>query len=158
MPEQFQELKDTRQTAVDLVKKRTIEVGMTDFDGKHEYRLFDRKISIVDVFGTLDENRFMINQNGKQIQVSKEFLRQYHKKYQPDWYLETERAKQEAKERKIEDWTTLAKIKPRPLPGELVSLVGEMYAAASDRYTDLGLFKRARPLEQVMEDLIPWME
>ena len=158
LPEQFKELQEVRNTAVKVVRKRSSQVGLIDFDGKHEYRLFDGQVSIADVFGTLDENRFMIQLHGKQVQVSKEFLRQYHKKHQKDWYEETERAKQEAKQKSVEDWTSLSRIKPQPLPPALVSLVGEMYASASDRYTSSGLFKKARALEQVMEDLMLYME
>lgn len=156
--EQFKQLRDIRQAAVELAKKRGREVGLEDFDGKHEYRLFDGRIGIADVFGTLDENRFIFSLNGRKVQVSKEFLRQYHKVHQRDWYEATEKAKALAREQGVEDWTTLCEIKPRHLPGELVSLVGEMYASASDRYTGLNLFKNARPLEKVMEDLLPYME
>ena len=156
--EQFKQLEEVRQAAVDIVKKRGIEVSLEDFDGKHEYRLFGGRISIADVFGTLDENRFMFSLNGRKVQVSKEFLRQYHKIHQKDWYESTERAKALAREKGIEDWTELCETKPRNLEPRLVSLVGEMYASASDRYTGLNLFKNARSLEKVMEDLLPYME
>jgi len=143
---------------VNTVKKRGREVGLEDYDGKHEYRFFAGRISIADVFGTLDENRFMFSLNGKNVQVSKEFLRQYYKIHQREWFEATEKAKVSAKEREVEDWITLCEIKPMNLEPRLVSLVGEMYAAASDRYTGFNFFKNARPLEKVMEDLLPYME
>ena len=156
--EQFKQLKEIRESAVNTVKKRGREGGLEDYDGKHEYRFFAGRISIADVFGTLDENRFMFSLNGKNVQVSKEFLRQYYKIHQREWFEATEKAKVSAKEREVEDWITLCEIKPMNLEPRLVSLVGEMYAAASDRYTGFNFFKNARPLEKVMEDLLPYME
>ncbi len=147
--EQFGKLTTLRKAAVAVVGSTAKETGLIDYDGKHEYVLFDDEILLADVFGTFDENRFMLN--GRQ--VSKEFLRQYHKLYQQDWYEDVERAKREARELGVSDWTALAKVLPRHLDPRLVNLVGEMYASGSDRYTGLNLFKGARPLEKVMDDL-----
>ncbi len=146
--EQFEELKSIRQIAVNLVRERAREAGLVDYDGKHEYRLFNGHVEMADVFGTLDENRFMFDG----VQVSKEVLRQVYKAEQADWYSDVERAKLEAKERGVEDWRSLTKVKPRNLDPRLVQLVGEMYASAAERYTGLNLF-RTRDLEEVIGDL-----
>ncbi len=149
--EQFIQMTELRREAVNLVLERAANVGLFVFDGKHEYRCFDGKVSIVDVFGTLDENRFML---GNQ-QVSKEFLRQVFKAEQKDWVNDVGRAKKEAKERGIESWKSLVKIQPVSLDKRLINLVGEMYASASEKYTGLRLFG-ARKLEEVMKDLEPY--
>ena len=106
---------------------------------------------------TLDENRFMIDVSGKPVQVSKEFLRQYYKATQKDWYADVERAKEEAQSKGIKDWKSLVRLSPKPLPEKLVSLVGEMYASACNRYTRRKFFKEARDLDKVMQDLAPYM-
>ncbi|MBI3622654.1 phosphoribosylaminoimidazolesuccinocarboxamide synthase [Candidatus Pacearchaeota archaeon] len=151
--DQFSQLKEIRGEAVDVVSKRAREVELTDYDGKQEYRIYNGIVSLVDVFGTPDENRFMFN--GRQ--VSKEFLRQVYRREQPDWVKDIGRAKHEAKEKGIEDWKSLVKVQPRKLEPRLVELVGEMYASAADLYTGLKLFG-ARDLDKVMKDLEPYYQ
>ncbi len=155
--EQFRQLRAIREKAVWVVGGRAKEIGMKDFDGKHEYRLFNERVGLVDVLGTLDENRLVIPVSGRDVQVSKEFLRQKHKKDQAEWFAETERAKKEAREKGIENWKTLVTIRPQPLDPRLVTLVGEMYASACNRYIGRELFSGIRELETVMTDLMPYI-
>lgn len=143
----FEELKKIRRFVVDFVGKRAKETGFIDFDGKHEYVSF-KGIMLGDVVGTFDENRFVLNGE----QVSKEFLRQYYKIYQKEWYEDIEKAKVKASLLGIKDWKKLMGISPKGLDSRLISLIGEMYASGSDRYTNLNLFK-TRKLERVLEDL-----
>ncbi len=149
---QFTKLKEIRKAAVNLVSERAKEVGMIDYDGKHEYRFFNGDVEIADVFGTLDENRFMYN--GRQ--VSKEFLRQIYRKEQNEWVEDIMRAKIESKEKGIENWKTLVKTKPNKLDPKLISLIGEMYTSAAQRYT--GVNFKSRELHEVMRDLDPYYE
>ena len=144
--EQFGELEDLRNRVVPMISGRADEVGFIDYDGKLEF-IFFKGVKLGDVAGTFDENRFMFNGE----QVSKEFLRQWYKKNQPEWY----EACEEAKSKGIEDWRSLVKVQPVHLPQELVELVGEMYMAGSDRYIGLNLFRK-RPLEQIMDELRPY--
>jgi len=145
---QFTQLKELRQAGVVIVSKRTQEVGLDDFDGKHEYRFYNGIVEMADVFGTPDENRIMFN--GRQ--ANKEFLRQVYKAKQPDWVADVERAKAEAEERGIKDWKSLTTVQPRPLDPHLINLVGEMYASVAERYTGLRVFG-ARELDVVMREL-----
>ena len=145
---QFDELKRLRNVGVDIIGKRTKNVGLTDYDGKFEFVYFDGKIMFADVFGTFDENRFLFN--GKQ--VSKEILRRAHELLQPDWVRDVQRAKKEAEKNGIEDWKSLVTTYPKPLPRELVEVVGEMYSAGANLYTGRKFFE-ARPLNEVMNDL-----
>jgi len=149
--EQFLQLEMLRDAAVDVVRERTEEVGLVDFDGKHEYRLFNGIVEMADVFGTPDENRFMLDGT----QVSKELLRQVYKSEQPQWVEDVERAKAEAEERGIADWKSLTQVRPAPLSEELTDLVGEMYAATAELYTGARLFG-ARDLDVVMDKLRPY--
>jgi len=148
---QFMQLKELRYKAIKIVSKRTKEVGLIDYDGKHEYRLFNGNVEIADVFGTLDENRFVFN--GRQ--VSKEFLRQIYRREQREWVEDTVRAKVEAKEKGIENWKVLINFQPEKLEPKLIRLVSEMYTSTAQRYTGINLFG-ARDLEKVMKDLEPF--
>ena len=145
---QFKRLEGVRNYVVKVISSIASKAGFIDYDGKFEFGFYDGKIMLVDVLGTFDENRFMFNGE----QVSKELLRQWYKKNQPEWYEACLAAKSKARTEGIEDWKTLVKIKPERLPERLVELVGEMYQAGADRYTGRNLFKR-RPLEEVMSDL-----
>lgn len=146
--EQFSNLNFTKEKIASMVSGRAREVGLTDYDGKHEYISHNGGIMLADVAGTFDENRFMLGNR----QVSKELLRQHLKTTQKEWYEDIQRAKTEAEEKKIENWKSLVRVQPKPLEPRLVDLVGEMYASGANRYIGLQIFK-ARPLEKVMNDL-----
>ena len=148
--EQFEKLKELRDKTASFVGARAREVGLVDYDGKHEF-VFSDSVMLADVAGTLDEDRIMLNGE----QVSKELLRQYYKAHDPKWCNAVEDAKSRAKEEGIEDWKSLVRIQPKKLPDGLVQLVGEMYQSCADRYTGLNLFRR-RPLELVMDKLRPY--
>jgi len=53
-------------------------------DGKKEFAMDEkRRLMLVDTFGTADEDRFWdleAYQQGKQVELSKEFVRQYYRK------------------------------------------------------------------------------
>lgn len=107
------------------------------WDGKVEMRGF-HGLGIVDVVGTLDENRF-----GNL--VSKEFLRQWYKKNHPEFVAACEEWSQTGA-----GWQERCPVKPRNLPPEVSTLVSQMYMAGSNRYTQSEIFD-APPLEEVMD-------
>ena len=58
--------------------------GLIHVDGKKEFAMDEkRRLMLVDTFGTADEDRFWdleAYQQGKQVELSKEFVRQYYRK------------------------------------------------------------------------------
>src|SRR5207247_8331254 len=62
------------------VRKR----GLIHVDGKKEFAMDgDRRLMLVDTFGTADEDRFWdldAYEKGRQVELSKEFVRQYYRK------------------------------------------------------------------------------
>lgn len=115
-------------------------------DGKIECCYIDGEIRVADVVGTFDENRF--SYDGQEI--SKEVLRAYHKRTQPEWVEAVESAKEEAKSREIADWRTLCERDPEFLPTEVVDLASEMYASGTNAYIGEEWFA-APPIEAVVE-------
>jgi phosphoribosylaminoimidazole-succinocarboxamide synthase len=99
---------------------------------------------LVDVCGTLDENRFLWNG----IHVSKQVCRDYYKKL--PWYAELEEAKNKGLEKAA--WP-----EPPKLPTELVQIVSEMYKSVCDAWTGEKIFK-APPLEEVMNKYKAFLE
>ena len=129
-----------------IVTERAESAGFVHEDGKIECLYYDGGIRVADVVGTFDENRF--SYDGQQL--SKEVLRQHHKRTQPEWVEAVGEAKAEAGRRDIADWRSLCGVDPEPLPAEVIDLASEMYAAGTNAYTGEDWFA-APPIEGVVE-------
>lgn len=142
----FDELRETAYRVNEVVTERADEVGLSHQDGKIECLYHDGEIKVADVVGTFDENRFL--RDGTQI--SKEFLRQFYKGYDPEWVEEVEEAKIEADERGVADWKSLCDVNPKPLPGDVALAASNLYRAGANEYIGHELFD-APPLAEVVE-------
>ncbi|MFC7156729.1 phosphoribosylaminoimidazolesuccinocarboxamide synthase [Halomarina halobia] len=129
-----------------LVTERAAEAGLTHEDGKIECLYFDGEVRVADVVGTFDENRF--SYAGQQ--VSKEVVRQYHRREQPEWVEAVARAKEEAKARDVADWRTLCARDPEPLPEGVLRVASDLYRAGANAYLGRDLFD-APPLAEAVE-------
>ncbi|WP_227133413.1 phosphoribosylaminoimidazolesuccinocarboxamide synthase [Halorubellus salinus] len=129
----------------DVVTEQAASQGLTHEDGKIECLYYQGEIRVADVVGTFDENRFSYEGT----QLSKEVIRQYHKRTQPDWVRAVADAKAAAKERDEADWKALCDVDPQPLDDEVVEIARDMYAAGTNAYTGLELFD-APPLSSAV--------
>lgn len=111
--------------------------GFRHDDGKIEVVYHRGSLLVADVVGTFDENRFTYDGQ----QVSKEVVRQYYRRYDPQWIAAIDGAKAEAKATGQHDWRRLCAVDPTPLPQEVVTIVSDLYAAGANRYTDRELFE-----------------
>lgn len=81
---EFEHIEDTTLKIDDLIARKVEPNGLIHIDGKKEYA-FDkgRTLTIVDSFGTGDEDRFVekepFEEDGTMIQKSKEYVRQYYR-------------------------------------------------------------------------------
>jgi len=128
------------------ITERAEGVGMTHLDGKIECLYFDGEIRVADVVGTFDENRFSYGGT----QISKEVLRQYHKRTQPGWVAAVDAAKAEAKERGVADWRALCEEDPTPLDDSVIGVAADLYRAGTNRYTDRAVFPDAPSLDDAV--------
>lgn len=112
------------------------DAGLVHEDGKIECLFFDGEIRVADVVGTFDENRF--SYDGQQL--SKEVIRQYHKREQPAWVDAVNEAKARAKEEDVADWRELCEVDPQSLPRHVVTAARDMYAAGANAYMGRDLF------------------
>ncbi|WP_440988710.1 phosphoribosylaminoimidazolesuccinocarboxamide synthase [Haloarchaeobius baliensis] len=119
--------------------------GLTHEDGKIECLYFDGEIRVADVVGTFDENRFSYEGT----QISKEVIRQYHKRTQPDWVAAVTEAKERAKAENVADWRSLCEVQPEPLDDDVLAVASELYTAGANAYTGLELFD-APPLDSAI--------
>ena len=119
-----------------LVTERASEAGLVHEDGKIECLYYQGELRVADVVGTFDENRF--SYDGQQ--VSKEVIRQYHKRTQPGWVEAVSAAKREADERGVADWTSLCDRDPAPLDNEVIETARDLYCAGTNAYVGREVF------------------
>jgi phosphoribosylaminoimidazole-succinocarboxamide synthase len=129
-----------------LVTERASEAGLVHQDGKIECLYYRGELRVADVVGTFDENRFAYE--GRQ--VSKEVLRQYHKRTQPEWVEAVSTAKREADRRDVADWKSLCDASPDPLDGGVLETARDLYCAGTNAYVGSDVFD-APPLEAAVE-------
>ena len=120
---QLKELKGKTLSINDFITKRAGRIGLEHADGKVEFGIDAKgKLILVDVCGTLDENRLLY----KGFHISKQVLRDYYKT--TSWYKELEEAKKQTSSKG--DWPA-----PHKLPKELRQIVSNMYTSVCEAWT-----------------------
>lgn len=147
--EKFSQLFSLADKANEFITRQAERAGMQHFDGKIEAMYNQGEIQLVDVLGTFDENRFLYQGE----QVSKEILRQAYKAYQPEWVAETNRAKKAASGKNDSNWKANCELDPEPLPGELITLVSEIYQAGANQYIGEEIFPGVSELGELIPEL-----
>jgi phosphoribosylaminoimidazole-succinocarboxamide synthase len=145
-PVDVDRLEDLALTVDEVVTDRADEVGLVHEDGKIECFYYDGEVRVADVVGTFDENRF--SYDGQE--VSKEVIRQYHKRTQPEWVEAVAAAKDRAKTEDVADWKALCDHEPEPLPEHVVDAARDLYTAGTNAYVGRDLFD-APPLSEAVE-------
>jgi phosphoribosylaminoimidazole-succinocarboxamide synthase len=109
-----------------IITENCKKVGIENVDGKFEFGIDSTgEIMVVDVLGTPDECRFVFDG----FHISKEIARRYYRN--TPWAREVEIAKKEGGN----NWKSLVKIKPDPLPEKMRSLISMMYQAVTNELT-----------------------
>ena len=140
----------------EIITNHSESVGLIHYDGKIEVaKDANGDFMVVDVLGTLDEDRFMMNVNGdKFIDVSKQFIRNWF--VANGWKKLVDEAKKKAEKEGVEDWKAFCS-KPPPLPEKVSQLTTEMYLADAEARTGekLGekLSIKVRPLREVAKEM-----
>ncbi len=116
--EGLSELEEIALSVNELITDMAEQNGLSHEDGKIECIYHRGDILVADVIGTFDENRFLYRDE----QVSKEFIRQFYKSYDPVWVSDVEGAKKKADEKEVADWRELCSVDPKPLPEDITVL------------------------------------
>lgn len=119
-----------------LVTERASQAGLVNQDGKIECLYHDGEIRVADVVGTFDENRFSSDSQ----QVSKEVLRQYHRRTQSGWVESVSAAKKRAARDGVADWRGLCECGPESLDNGVVDTVRDLYCAGTNAYIGQRVF------------------
>jgi len=135
----------------DLLNRQAESAGFVHEDGKIECLYYQGEIRVADVVGTFDENRF--SYDGQEI--SKEVIRQYHKRTQPDWVEAVSKAKERASKENVADWRLLADRSPEPLAETVISGASDLYRAGTNTYVGRDVFD-APPIQDVIAAIDEW--
>jgi phosphoribosylaminoimidazole-succinocarboxamide synthase len=130
------DLESTALAVNRVVTERAEDAGFDHEDGKIECLYTNGEIRVADVVGTFDENRFAYDGQ----EVSKEVVRQWYKRNDPEWVAAVSEAKEAVAERDVADWRTLCSDEPVQLPDRVLEAVSAMYAAGANAYTGRDLF------------------
>lgn len=142
---EIQALKETALEINDFLSKKAEEIGLEHADGKVEFGMSPkRELILVDVCGTLDENRFLF----EGVHISKQILRDYYKTL--PWYGIIEKEKTEGKSKGL--FTV-----PPNLPEELIQITANMYKSVCEAWTGKKIWK-APEIDETMEDYARFLE
>lgn len=119
-----------------VITDRAEATGFRHDDGKIEVVYHAGDHLVADVAGTFDENRFAYDGQ----QVSKEVIRQFYRRFDPQWVAAVEAAKVRAKEQGQSDWKALCTESPDPLPEEVRDTAADLYTSGAMTYTELDCF------------------
>jgi len=119
------------------VTDRAARTGLEHEDGKIECLYYQGELRVADVVGTFDENRFSFE--GRQ--VSKEAIRQHHKRTQPEWVEAVAEAKSRARRDGVDDWKALCEREPEPLADDVIRAGRNLYCAGTNTYLDREVFE-----------------
>ncbi len=149
-PDEIEDIKGLLSEVNQLITGEVEKLHLSNEDGKIELAYdADGELMLVDVFGTLDECRFM--HDG--MHVSKEAARRFYQ--QTQWYRDVQEAKRCAKENGIEDWRSLCASQPPPLDPELKKIISRMYMAAANGFLEKNVFD-VPGLSGVIENYKKW--
>lgn len=127
-PDEYNEMKEIVLKLDEEMAKQVESRGLLHFDGKKEFAFGPhRELVLIDTFGTGDEDRFvdkaMYENEGKIVEVSKEFVRQHYR--QIDYHAELEAARKAG----------TAEPEIPPLPPEQIDMTSKLYLQLMEMIT-----------------------
>jgi len=141
---EIDELKDLTSTVNNLITQEFARIGLTNEDGKIEVGFdLNRKLMLVDVFGTLDECRFTYDG----LPVSKEIARIYYRN------TEWNNAVEAAKKKDRQHWKEICELQPEHLTPKLKTLISDIYCACTNEITNREWFKNILPLKDILMEI-----
>ncbi|MBU1246108.1 MAG: hypothetical protein KKB27_03860 [Nanoarchaeota archaeon] len=154
--EETNELEKLTLKVNEIITNHSEKAGLIHYDGKIEIaKDINGNFIVVDVAGTLDEDRFMVKTKEDQyVDFSKQFLRNWFIK--TGWKKIVDEAKEKAENTGSKDWQSFCK-KPPLLPEKVSKLVTEMYLSDIEARTGKKLgekLAKIRPLSQIAEEML----
>ena len=145
-PASIDDLESVAREVNRIVTEQAAERDLDHQDGKIECLYDEGETRVADVVGTFDENRF--SRDGQQI--SKEVIRQYHRRTQPEWVEAVSAAKEQATAEGVADWKSLCDRQPEPLDDHVIQTARNLYCAGTNAYLGREVFD-APALDEVLQ-------
>lgn len=124
---EYKEIQDTVLRIDEIIAREAGKRGLIHVDGKKEFGYDkDRKLMVVDTFGTLDEDRWWDADEyakGNIVELSKEFVRQYYRQ------IGYHKALYDAREKGLPEPDI------PPLPQDIIDKVSKLYVDMYERIT-----------------------
>ena len=142
---QIEEAKVWARKVNEFITSKAESIGLHHADGKIELAVTpEDKLIVVDVFGTLDEDRMLMDS----VHVSKQVLRDYYKAL--PWYkkLEDARANNDPKEK----WPV-----PPKMSSKLKEIVGNMYKGVCEAWVGKKIWK-APSVQEAVGEYVEFLE
>ena len=129
-PEEYEEMVEIVLRIDEEIAKEVEPRGLIHVDGKKEFAFgHNRELVLIDTFGTGDEDRFWLKkpfeEEGKMIELSKEYVRQYYRRI--GYYSRLEKTREVNKQRKLRGNKLLPEPEIPPLPEEEIIQVSKLY-------------------------------
>jgi len=135
----LEQIKATALKINSFLNEKAESIGLEHADGKVEFAIFPSgELVLIDVCGTLDEDRFLLDG----VHLSKQVLRDYYNTL--PWKQELEKAKAAGIEKK--HWP-----KPERLPKELVAITSNIYKSVCENWTGKKIWHAPKIWEVVQE-------
>ncbi len=152
---EMNELEELAFKVNNIITKHSKGFGMVHYDGKIEVaKDSESEFMVVDVVGTLDEDRFMVKVDDEFADFSKQVLRNWYS--MNGWKNVANNAKKKAEDLNIEDWKQFCSPPPK-LPENISRIASEMYLSYAEACTgeNIGnkLNTKVRSLKKVAEDI-----
>jgi phosphoribosylaminoimidazole-succinocarboxamide synthase len=137
-------LKELTAKINNFITNEFAQIGLVNEDGKIELGFdLERRLMLVDVFGTLDECRFTYDG----LPVSKEIARIHYRN------TEWNKAVEEAKKKDRQHWKEICKLKPEPLSPKLKQLISQIYCGVTNEITKTEWFKNIPHLKDILKEI-----
>jgi phosphoribosylaminoimidazole-succinocarboxamide synthase len=137
-------LKELTTTINNFITNEFAQIGLVNEDGKIELGFdLERKLMLVDVFGTLDECRFTYDG----LPVSKEIARIHYRN------TEWNKAVEDAKKKDRQHWKEICALKPEPLSPKLKQLISQIYCGVTNEITKTEWFKNIPSLKEILKEI-----
>lgn len=152
--DEMEEVEGILDDANCVITDELSRVGLYNDDGKIELAFTPGgELMIVDAVGTLDECRFTYPVNGQKVEMCKEIPRQHYRRTHPEWVDEIDKAKKSGKE----DWKSLVRSRPRPMPTALSEIMNHVYGSFGNAVLPGEIFD-SPSIPEVVRDYQRYME
>ena len=132
-----------------MITKAVSRAGLNNDDGKAELAYAPgRQLIVADEVLTPDSCRWTYVIEQTSVDLSKEISRQWYRIMDKEWVAEVDTAKKSHPA----DWHNYVTREPKPLPAELVQMIGYVYAAITNAVLEREIFSGVPTIPEIAQE------